>query len=401
MKRRANLIVSGWFGCGNAGDDAIMEGIVRTVRELRDPPEVAVLSYDPEGTEAAFGIRAHPHLPTGFLRCGQSAVNGSLGRTIRAFRWADLFLLGGGGFLSDWQKEAPWLWLRQLLLAKALGKVTMLYGLGIGPFLTDRGKRLTRCIVNRYADYITVRDEKSKQWLLDIGCDVEITVTGDPALSLNPSAAAGGAILKDMGLHDVPLLGINAIPLFYSKEWGVQLNRYTVLTDRLIDIVRNIVLDLDVHVLGIPFMRMDRDLLETIAAEVGGEKVHVMDHRLAPGALLAVIGHLDAMIGMRYHSLLFAAMMATPFYGIVYHHKGAELVRTMKMDKFAQEIGDGTQARDRDLDPETIADRIRHLLSHRDEIGKEIASNMKGLRVREKQNQKILHRAVEGLGAES
>ena len=397
-KKRANLVVSGWYGCGNAGDDAILEGILRTVRRLATPAEVAVLSYDPALTESTFGTRAHPHLPAGLPRFGQAALNGSLARTLRAFRRADLFLLGGGGFLSDWQSEAPWLWLRQLLLARALGKRTMLYAIGAGPFLTRRGRRLTRWLVDRCADYVTVRDERSKLCLLDIGCEREITVTGDPALEVEAREEEGVSTLKAMEILGLPLVGINAIPLFASREWGRRMGRFSALKEGLAEIVRGIVRHPDLHVLGIPFMETDRALLAAVAAGVGSERVHVMDHGATPGALLAVVGRLRAMIGMRYHSLLFSAMAATPFYAIVYHPKGSELVRATKMGRFSQEIGDGTQAADRDLDPAEVLDRIGYLLEHGEEVGRCLAARTQRLRAREGYNARVLRRAVDAIG---
>lgn len=40
----------------------------------------------------------------------------------------DLFVMGGGGFLSDWQPEVPHDWLKQMKIAKFFGKETWLYG---------------------------------------------------------------------------------------------------------------------------------------------------------------------------------------------------------------------------------------------------------------------------------
>ncbi len=400
MNEKVNILVSGWFGCGNIGDDAILEGIVATARSLEEPPGIAALSHDPEGTASTLGIRAYPHLPAGFRRGARSAADGALFRTIGAFRRSDLFLLGGGGFLSDWQEEAPWVWLRQLLLAKAMGKKTMLYGLGAGPFLTKKGSRLTRRLVDQYADRITVRDERSRRWLLDIGCKKEITVTGDPALVLKENEGAGPALLKTMGIPDVPLVGLNGIPLFLPKAWGSRMDRYDILIERLVEIARHVIEYLGLHLLGIPFMEMDRDVLAAVASAAGREKFKILGRGIPPRDLLSVIGSLEAMIGMRYHSLLFSAMTATPFYGIVYHHKGDELVRAMEMGPFSQEVGDGALMEDRDLDAEKVKEGIGYLLSHRDEIRVGLRSRGKRLRKREANNGEILKKTVEEVGAE-
>jgi polysaccharide pyruvyl transferase WcaK-like protein len=397
MSRSIRILASGWFGCGNIGDDAILEGILETIRSSGIPADIAALSYDPEGLEESSGIKGYPHLPSGLLKGSLSTLNGNLSQSLGAFRWADLFLLGGGGFLSDWQREAPWLWLRQLIVARLLGKKTMLYGLGTGPFLTTRGAFLTKVIINRYADYITVRDEKSKLWLLETGVDKDIFVSGDPALSLESDDEEGVALLKEMDCPGKPLVGLNAIPLFCSGEWGSKTDRYNLLAEHLTTLVGHLIKDHGVRVVGIPFMEMDRDFLTSIASRLKRGELVVLDHKVSPGSLLSVVDHMKVMIGMRYHSILFSALSATPFYGIVYHHKGRELVRTMGMEPYSQEIGDGSQAEDRDLDIDSIREGIRQLLSCVDEFRKRLESKMSRLKEREKFNGRVLQRAIEEL----
>ncbi len=397
MSRSIRILASGWFGCGNIGDDAILEGILETIRSSGIPAEVAALSYDPDGLEEAYGIKGYPHLPSGLLKGSLSTLNGTLPRSLGAFRWADLFLLGGGGYLSDWQREAPWLWLRQLIVAKSLGKKTMLYGLGTGPFLTARGMFLTKVIVNRFADYVTVRDERSKLWLLETGVVKDIYVSGDPALSLEGDDEEGVALLKELNYPGKSLVGLNAIPLFRSREWGTRTDRYELLAEHLTALVGHLVEDHRVRVVGIPFMEMDRDFLTVIASRLNSEELVVLDHKVSPGSLLSVVGHMKVMIGMRYHSILFSALTATPFYGIVYHHKGRELLRTMGMEPFSQELGDGSQAEDRDLDIDSMREGISRLLSRGDEISNRLELKMTRLKEREKYNGSVLWRAIEGL----
>lgn len=391
----SRIVVSGWYGAGNTGDEAILAGLIETLRGLGIPCEICALSYDPEDLVRRFGIDACPHLPSGFLRGIACAADGTLLRTLTAIRRADLFVLGGGGFLSDWQKEAPWLWLRQLMLARALGKPTLVLGVGAGPFRSQRGKFLTRKILNGFAAHITVRDERSRRWLLDIGVKRDVRTSGDPSLSLRPDEAGGAACIERLGLHGKRLVGMNAIPLFSGREWGQRTHRYGSLVRHLSDIATHISRDLGFHILGIPFMSMDRLLLGEVTSHLEEGCCTILDHRIPPGALLSVFGRLEAFIGMRYHSLLFSALAATPFYAIVYHHKGKELVSDLRMEPFSQELGDGSQAQDRDLDVSEIKTAFGRLLSRQGEIRERLGEGMALLKERERQNRDMLRHVLE------
>ncbi len=81
------IVVSGYYGFGNAGDEAILEAMLRDVRALAPAVRVVVLSGDPADTSARFGVEAVPRMNPGAV--------------MRALRGADLFLSGGGSLLQD------------------------------------------------------------------------------------------------------------------------------------------------------------------------------------------------------------------------------------------------------------------------------------------------------------
>ena len=396
-----NILVSGWFGCGNAGDDAILEGTAKTIRSLGVPAEMAVLTYDSGSPPQVPGTTVHPHLPSGPVRGTLSLLDGSLSRTMSAFRWADIFLLGGGGFLSDWQGEAPWLWLRQLALAKFLKKRTMVFGVGAGPFSTGKGKCLSRNLIDRFADRVTVRDERSKEWLHDIGIKKEVFVSGDPSLSLSLEGNEGGRLLDGLHPPGVPVVGINVIPIFSTKAWGRRTDRHERMTRWVADTVSFIIDDLGCRVLGIPFMDTDRYFMQEIASDLAREEFTVLPREVPPLTLLSSYGQFKAFLGMRYHSLLFSCLAATPFYGIIYNHKGKELVKTVGVEEFSQEIGDGVQAGNRDLDYPSVKDGLQRLIAVSDEVKKHIGTGTTRLVKRERANSEILGSMAQSVMARS
>jgi len=81
------IVISGYYGFGNAGDEAILEAMVRDLRALAPGARLVVLSADPAATAARCGVEAVPrmHLPS----------------VLGALRGADLFISGGGSLLQD------------------------------------------------------------------------------------------------------------------------------------------------------------------------------------------------------------------------------------------------------------------------------------------------------------
>ncbi|MEZ5381613.1 MAG: polysaccharide pyruvyl transferase family protein [Microthrixaceae bacterium] len=76
------ILVSGWNGAGNLGDELIGSALVELL-EARGA-EVAMFSKDPDSTQALHGVRAFPNWSV-----------------LPARRWADGVVLGPGGVLQD------------------------------------------------------------------------------------------------------------------------------------------------------------------------------------------------------------------------------------------------------------------------------------------------------------
>src|SRR5660397_212240 len=82
-------LISGYYGEGNAGDEAILAGILRALQSRDPAAEFTVLSFSPEDTERRHREEA---IPTG-LRDPRPLL--------RALRGADILISGGGSFLHE------------------------------------------------------------------------------------------------------------------------------------------------------------------------------------------------------------------------------------------------------------------------------------------------------------
>ena len=170
------VTISGYYGFDNAGDEAVLAGIVRAFDQATrsQGPQITALSIAPDATRRSHGIAAAHRYKAGPL--------------LSAIRRCDLFLSGGGSLLQDvTSAHGIFYYLGVARLAQILGKRTMFIAQGIGPLLRPRSQKLVAGVANRL-NAITVRDPESADLLLSIGVQNRIQLTADPALLL-----AGGA----------------------------------------------------------------------------------------------------------------------------------------------------------------------------------------------------------------
>src|SRR3989442_10860550 len=130
------IVVSGYYGFGNGGDEAVLEAIVGALRARIPQAQMVVLSAAPDQTKSLHGV------------AGVSRTMGAL----PAMAGADLFISGGGTLIQDATSARSALYYLGLLgLATVLARATMVYAAGVGPLrggwvraLAPRGlKRVT------------------------------------------------------------------------------------------------------------------------------------------------------------------------------------------------------------------------------------------------------------------
>src|SRR5690242_2973453 len=89
MARDIRIAISGYYGCGNTGDEAVLSGILAAFSRHAGvaSDRFTVLSQDPQATIDQHGANAVPRMSHTLVR--------------KAMRECDLFLSGGGSLLQD------------------------------------------------------------------------------------------------------------------------------------------------------------------------------------------------------------------------------------------------------------------------------------------------------------
>ncbi|MCL5774450.1 MAG: polysaccharide pyruvyl transferase CsaB [Firmicutes bacterium] len=303
MKQSApKIVISGYYGFGNTGDEAILDSIVKTFKTLSPQCKIVVLSQNPAKTGRDFEVQAISRKNIPFI--------------LAELFTADLFISGGGGLIQDVTGFSTISYYLGLIwLARFVGVRTMIYAQGIGPIITEKGKKLGKKIISR-VNCITVRDNESKQVLENLGINSSfIIVTADPVMALEPCPASRvEEILKKENIYskNLPLLGVSVRP------WKTEINHSSIIAGALKRFMENI----PAQVLLIPFQRsQDYELCKNIESLLPSGSARTLEEVYKPDELLGLMSRLDLLAGMRLHSLIFSAINRTPAVGISYDPK--------------------------------------------------------------------------------
>lgn len=290
------VAVSGYYGCGNTGDEAVLAGILESFKRRNAAVEFTVFSARPEDTHRLHGVRAVDRIR-------------GVGPALKE---ADLLLSGGGSLLQDTTSLRSllyYLWVTRT--AQRMNRPVMLYAQGIGPLRRPVARMLVRRFANR-VNYITVRDEPSADLLTRVGVNrPTVEVTADPAFALTPeSNGRADEILRTEGIDPSrPIAGFAIRPW---KLQGVPVESWAKMT--------RIVAKSGMQIVFLPMhLPDDRDLSERVASQF--DEARVIRAPLSPAEAVAVVGRFGGVVAMRLHALIFGAMGGVPLLALGYDPK--------------------------------------------------------------------------------
>lgn len=306
------IVISAYYGFNNMGDEAVLNAMLISFRELADQLEIVVLSGNPQKTAVRYGVKA--------------VKRNNYREVFREIKSCDLFISGGGSLLQDvtgW-KSIPF-YLGQIMLAKLLGKKTMLYGQGIGPINSQFYRRLAAFIIKK-VDLVTVRDKESRDFLIGLGLKgKDIAVTADPVFYLSPennNQIQGRELLAEEGIKaaNSKLIGISVRP------WADE-----SYLEEIAKAVEKLATASDGEILIIP-MHPDYDLVvsEKLLELLNGQ-ANILRGDYTPLEMIAIFGELDFLLGVRLHSLIFSLIQGVTFVAISYDPKVDSLLRGIKI----------------------------------------------------------------------
>lgn len=323
------VVVHGFYGAGNVGDEAILAATLDEVRRVTDL-EPYVFAWDARRVREEFGVRS---LNPNRVR------NARLAHVLLRSR---AYLLGGGGLLKDYGGSSASLerWLRWPELAGRLKIKTMLWSVGVENVLFE-ASRGRICEVLSNVDVVTVRDEGSRARLREIGVARPVEVTADPV----PHLAAPYRRRRPR-TRSGPLRVAVCLRHWYTSHNAVADEAaferlLTALAGGLDDICKR-------HggeVTFIPFRTAPGDDDRLVSRSVA-ERMRSGRFRLVDGDYPTVdetlyeVARADLVVSMRLHGAVMATSMGIPTLSIAYMPKVADYMESIGQKSFCAAVPD-------------------------------------------------------------
>jgi polysaccharide pyruvyl transferase CsaB len=335
--KRLRIVISGYYGYGNSGDEAVLHAILASLRNEAGRSgfeiEPIVLSIDPPSTEALHGVRAvHRFNPLEIVRC---------------LRESDGLVSGGGSLLQDVTglRTIPY-YLSVIKLAQWLKKPTFIYAQGMGPIKQKLYYPFIRAVYKRNR-YISLRDRESVELLhrMDIS-GVPVDGVADPVMGMPVPARAD----RD---PSSPVIGVSV------RLWHPARHDLTAVAEALRGILERRP-EVRLHFLAFHPPK-DRIASEFIVERLGDAffgRIRLFESGDNPRVMLEQVNACDLMIGMRLHSLIYAVSCLIPIVGISYDPK---------IDQFLKHLGMEASGSTSDIRPERIAEEALALLDRREQ----------------------------------
>jgi polysaccharide pyruvyl transferase WcaK-like protein len=300
----------------NVGDVALLRAGFECIRD--ELPEVVfvVPTDDEEGTLACLNGLPVETVPTGRNRFCSSSVF----KAARAVVGAATF--GGIFFDQKWtRRRYSFISTITPLLAavRGRGKPVVGFNVGVLPPTTIPGRLLMRASLKTH-DRVFARFREDLRVLEGIGLGSRSEVSADSALLMPPTPRG------NVSDSSSPLIGINLTPQLAGNEGAPDREQLTAYFGA---VVRSLVGRHSARVSLIATSTPDQPFIDDVVEESG---VTVGVDRVRANELndvLTAVSTCDLFLGTRMHSLLFAVLSGTPFFGIAYREKVRALTREL------------------------------------------------------------------------
>lgn len=332
------VLLSGYYGFGNAGDEAVCAAVLQALRTHGGGPSVTVLSGNPDGTSRIHGVPA-------VLRK----------KILDILPQTDALIQGGGSLIQDATSAAStfyYLWV--IMAARIIRRPVFIYAQGIGPLRRPAVRAAVRTVLNR-TQAITVRDRGSKALLKELGVNrPSIYLTADPVWALQAAPADRASIIwerQGMPTGDRTVtFALRAWPGANGLE-GVVLEAASRLQDRGFEPA---------------FLPMERPADEEYAAGLAASLPHPAPYLKGgydPADMMALAARTGLLMGMRLHALIMAAAAGVPVVGIPYDPKVTSLLT---------EIGAPSTADAGDVTPDGLVAAVESAWDQRRDLARKM-----------------------------
>ncbi|MBI2453621.1 polysaccharide pyruvyl transferase family protein [Candidatus Peregrinibacteria bacterium] len=296
------VVVCGNYGVGNIGDEAILEGLKNVLNKTYSKAYITVLGK---------GM----HFPLGIRSLIRSVFQWKLWhKPYKAIRECDLFILGGGGLLTDAEGFfVPFFWAFHAFTALSSKKKVLCLGQSVGPLTTINAWMAKKLF--QKASFVTVRDKASLELLKKWGI---------PAHMFSDFAFA-------IDYVPVKKRELNKHVIIIGREFkNINDGAYNIL----VRFLKWLSEDLTYKIAFIPFQNEqvnDKEFLNKIlilAPELTS-RIEVLDYsNVDTRKAIDELAKADAILSIRLHGGILASIAGTPFLPLYYMNKVRDFWRS-------------------------------------------------------------------------
>lgn len=309
-KREIDVIISGYYGFNNHGDDTLLKAITDDLRAQNENINILVLSKRPKQTQKLYGVKS-------ISRINFPVILKKLKRT-------KLLISGAGSLIQDVTSTKSLIYyLFVINLALKCGAKVMLYANGIGPLRLEKNKKRAAAVLNR-VDLITLRESSSGDVLRELNVTAPaIYVTADPAFCIkNTEPQSAQKMLDRIGIGE-------------RKYFCVAVRSWKTLNadfeSHIAQFCSHIKENYGYEALFISMQPVnDEEISKKIISLIKGG-AYYLGNDFSINEILGITAGCEFMLGMRLHTVIYAAKAGTPVIGLVYDPKVLAL-----MEQFSQ-----------------------------------------------------------------
>ena len=283
------ILISGYYGFDNFGDEAILGVLINHLRGN----DITVLSSNPEKTGRTHNVNS------------LNSFNPKL--IVERLSKFDMLISGGGSLLQNVTSNKSLFYYCGLInIMASLKKDVVIFAQGIGPVKGFWGKLIVKSALKK-CKYISVRDVKSQELLKSWG--IESNLVCDPIFDLNVPTPKR------------------------TRKVGIQLRKFASLTDELFDeIIKQVALKFsDREIELICFQDSEDEGISKVFLNKLKKKNPTINaniiKNLTNKEVIEKVSEYDYLIGMRFHACLLGLKYGIKTLAISYDPKVETLAK--------------------------------------------------------------------------
>ena len=407
------ILITNYHCASNRGDAAIMEGLISSLEDVFQSPEITIATEFPEASSIIHDtrcikqktpFRAHEikkNIARLYSLFGAFVQKYGLnvpkfGKIIERMNLqphldSDLVIGTGGHYITDiyFPNKIGILW--ELYFAKMLGKPVVLVAQSAGPFEDEKYKEITRFVLNQI-DIITTRDEQTKENLEKIGVtDTPIHFTADTAffMDLKKKSSIENNKFENIHINDSDGLSIS----ISAREWPhidrpegqrKYVKSLSKVADWLISKKEAEIRFISTCTGFDGYHTDDRIIANRIIENMNNsDRAAILYGEYTPQELVNIYKEMDIHIGTRMHSNILAILGGTPIVPIQYQFKTRGLAKQFDIEEYLISIDEITY--------ESLRENTKKALSNKSKLERDLEAKVLEIKENAKKNGELIH----------